>query len=58
MSSDPIVEEVRRIREEYVKSHAYDIDSIFRDLKSMQTSSNREYIKLPPRSAAKQTSDN
>lgn len=49
MQNDPIVEEVRRIRDQYAKKHQYDLDLIFRDLKQKQAASKRNYVKLPPR---------
>ncbi len=54
--SDPIVEEVRRIREEHAALFNYDIDAIFADFQRLQAASGqprvsppgRRPIKLPP----------
>lgn len=36
MWTDPIVDEVRRVREAYAKKFDYDLDRIFADLKKQQ----------------------
>lgn len=36
MAKDPIVEEVRRIRDEYAARFNYDLDAIYRDLKERE----------------------
>jgi hypothetical protein len=46
---DPILEEIRRIREEHAKSFNYDIDAIFNDLKEQERRSGRTFISLPPK---------
>lgn len=46
MWQDEIVEEIRRIREEYAKSFNYDLDAMFADLQKKQTESEREVVKL------------
>ncbi len=50
---DPIVEEVRRVREEYAARFNYDLDAIYRDLKEQEKLSGRTYVsftaaKTPP----------
>jgi hypothetical protein len=49
MSKDPIVDEVRRIREEYAKRFNYDVRAICRDLKEKQEMSGRRLVSLRPR---------
>ncbi len=49
MWRDPIVEEVRAIRDDYAKQFDYDIDAIYRDLKKQEAKSNHEFISLPPK---------
>lgn len=36
MAKDPIVEEVRRIRDQYAARFNYDLDAIYRDLKERE----------------------
>lgn len=49
MSEDPIVAEVRRIREEYAAQFNYDLRAIFKDLKEQQENSGRTYVSFPAR---------
>lgn len=49
MWTDPIVEEIHRIREEYAKSHNYDLDAIFADLRQKEAESGREIVNLSPK---------
>jgi hypothetical protein len=38
---DEIISEVRRIRDDYVAKHAYDLNAIFDDLKKGESASSR-----------------
>ena len=49
MSKDPIVEEVRAIRDTYAKQFDYDTGAIYRDLKNQETQTGRNFISLPPK---------
>ncbi len=49
MTQDPIVQEVRVIREEIAREHGYDIDAIFEALRKAEASSGREHVTLKPR---------
>ena len=49
MARDEIVEEIRKIRDEYAKSLGYDLDAICRDLREKQRQSGRKVVSLPPR---------
>ncbi len=49
MNNDPIVEEIRRIREEHAARFHYDLDAIYRDLKKREVESGRTYIRYQPR---------
>ena len=49
MSRDPLVAEVRAIREVYAKKFNYDLEAICRDLKKQEKKSNRTTVSLPPR---------
>ena len=44
--TDPIVEEVRRIRHEYAARLHFDLDAIYQDLKSREAASGRTYVDL------------
>ena len=52
MTPDPIVEEVRAIRDEIARAHDYDIDALFEALRKMEAASGRQHISLSPRRAA------
>ena len=57
MKNDPIVAEVRRIRQEHAARFGYDSDLIVADLKARERASGRSYIRLPPRRATPRTAD-
>lgn len=43
MIADPIVDEVRRLREDYAAEFDFDLDAIFDDLKKRESKSRLEY---------------
>jgi hypothetical protein len=49
MTPDPIVEEVRAIRDEIAKEHGYDIDAIFQMLQRLDAASSARHVSLPAR---------
>ena len=49
MWKDEIVEEVRRVRDEYAAKFDYDLRTIFEDVKKQEKQSKREIVSLPPR---------
>ena len=49
MLQDPIVEEVRRHRDEYAKQFNYDLQAIYQDLKQKQEKSGRKIVSFPPK---------
>ena len=49
MIDDPIVDEVRKIRDEYARSFNYDLDAICRDLQQKQMQSGRKLVSFPPK---------
>lgn len=51
MWEDPIVKEVRRIREEHSARFGHDLDRIYRELKRQEKASGRRYVSYPPRPA-------
>lgn len=53
MSHDPIIDEVRAIRDSIARDHNYDIDSIFEMLREREARSTRPHVTLPPRPAGK-----
>jgi len=49
MSRDPIIDEVRAIRDAIAREHDYDLDSIFRMLRTREMTSGRPHVTLAPR---------
>ncbi len=47
--NDPIVDEVRRIRDAHAAKFNYDLDAIFRDIKEQEKESGRVFVSYPPR---------
>lgn len=52
---DPIVAEVRAIRDKHAAQFGYDVKEIFKNIRSQQKSSGREYVRYPARPAAATT---
>jgi hypothetical protein len=46
---DEIVEEIRKIREEYAAQFDFDIARICEDIRERERTSGREYVSLPPK---------
>lgn len=55
MWKDPIVEEIRRYREEYAARFNYDLDAICDDLHEREKKSVAKLVSLSPRPARKRT---
>jgi hypothetical protein len=53
MPRDPIVAEIRAIREAYAKRFNYDLDAICRDLKEKEKRSRRKIASFSDRSRAR-----
>ena len=49
MNSDPVVAEIRRIREELAAEFNYDLDAIVEDARRRYLDGSRKIIRLPPR---------
>ena len=49
MWKDPIVEEIRKIREEHAARFNHDLDAIYRDLKEQEKRNQRKVVTLPPK---------
>ena len=47
MWTDEIVEETRKVREEYAAKFNYELEAIFRDLKKQEAQSPEEFVSLP-----------
>ncbi|MGE5377319.1 MAG: hypothetical protein ACM3XO_19860 [Bacteroidota bacterium] len=47
MWNDPIVEEVRKVRNEHAEKFNYDLRAIVADLKIQQKDSKRKFVTLP-----------
>lgn len=47
--NDPIVDEVRRIRDAHAATFNYDLDAIFRDIKEQEKMSGLKFVSFPPR---------
>jgi hypothetical protein len=52
MQSDPIVDEIHRVREQIAARFGYDIRAIGRDAHQRDATSDREVIRRPPRKPA------
>jgi len=46
---DPIIAELRAIREAYAARFDYDVEAMFRDIRARQEASGREYVRLAAR---------
>ncbi len=47
--TDPIIDEIRAVRDAHAARFNYDIDAIFRDIQTMEKTSAREFVRLRPR---------
>ena len=47
--TDPIIAELRAIREAYAARFDYDVEAMFRDIRARQEASGREYVRLRTR---------
>lgn len=50
--TDPIVAEVRAIRDEHARKFGYDLKRIFEDIQEREATSGRTYLRLAPRLVA------
>lgn len=49
MWNDPIVDEVRKVRDAHARKFNYDLQAIADDLKKQQKASGRKFVTLPPK---------
>ena len=57
MIDDPIVEDVRKARDEHAKKFRYDLEAIFQDLKAREKESGKRFSRFPPRPVTPAKSD-
>lgn len=55
MRNDPIVEEVRKVREAHAACFDYDLDRIYQDLKDSEKERGRETVSREPKRFLKAT---
>jgi hypothetical protein len=53
MKNDPIVEEIRQIRDEYAAQFNYDLFALFQDLKRQEQLNPKIHHRLTPKPTAK-----
>lgn len=54
MWNDPIVDEVRRVREEHAARFGYDLRAIYDDLKKTEKETHRKVVSLPPKRSGRE----
>lgn len=47
MKTDPIIEEIHKIRQEHAEKFNYNISAIFNDVKEQEKKSGRKFVSLP-----------
>ncbi len=50
--TDPIIAELRAVRDQHAARFDYDVEAIFRDIRARQKASGREYVRYPARRAS------
>jgi hypothetical protein len=53
MWKDPIVEETRKLREQYAIKFNHDLDAIYEDIQQRQAQSGKKPVSLPARKPSK-----
>lgn len=51
MWQDPVIEETRKLRDEYASQHHHDIDAIVEDIQKRQAKAGKKIVAFPPRKA-------
>ena len=51
MWKDEIVDEVRKVRDEYAARFNYDLDAIYEDIKKQEMQTERKVVSLSPKKA-------
>ncbi|TWU28113.1 hypothetical protein Pla144_14000 [Bythopirellula polymerisocia] len=52
-NDDPIIQEVRKARDDYAKKFNYDLDAICKDLQEKQQRPGKQVVSFPPNRPAK-----
>ena len=47
--TDPIIAELRAVRDQHAARFDYDVAAIFQDIRAMQETSGRDYVRYPAR---------
>ena len=47
MWKDPVIEETRKLRDEYASQHHHDIDAIFEDIQKRQAKAEKKLVSFP-----------
>ena len=55
LKPDPIVAEVRAVRDEHAARFGYDVEAIFKDIRARQEASGRKYVRYPARRISTET---
>ena len=55
LKRDPIIAEIRAVRDEHVAKFDYDVKAIFEDLRARQEASGRKYVRYPARRISTET---
>ena len=52
---DPIIVEIRAVRDAHAARFNYDVKAIFEDIRAKQETSGRDYVSYPPRRVMAET---
>ena len=55
--TDPIIAEVRAVRDDHAARFNYDVKAVFRDIQTRQKASGRKYVRYPAKRSALETMD-
>ena len=54
---DPAIAEVRAVRDRHAARFGYDVKAIFRDIRSLQKTSGREFVRYPAQAFVAESTD-
>ena len=55
--ADPIIAELRAVRDRHAARFDHDVAAIFRDIRAMQATSGRDYMRYPARRAVSESEE-
>ncbi len=55
--TDPIIAEIRAVRDEHAARLGYDVKAIFRDIQARQEASGCKYVRYPARRSTPESAD-